>query len=290
MERRFVFRIDEDYDGKDIKALLCNHLRCSSNIISRLKKGEYIKLNGEHATVRKQLSAGDELVIIIPEEKNENILPNPDIGVSVLYEDEDILVVNKQACIATHPSVKHYDDTLANGVANYVKDKNFTFRAVNRLDRQTSGIVIIAKNMLSAHLLGEQIKTGKIKKVYYAVCEGIPRVKKGRISAPIARESESIIKRCVSEKGKESTTLYETIKEHNGMALVKAEPVTGRTHQIRVHLSHIGCPIYGDDMYGSVHAGERVRLHCKDIFFTHPITGADMHVECDFPEDFNIML
>lgn len=286
MERRFTIKIGEEYAKKDIKCILKNHLRCSEGIIKRLKKGDFILLNSKKAGVREKLCSGDELSIIIPEEKNESILPNPEIPVNVLYEDEDILAVNKPACVATHPSMGHYCDTLANGVVSYIGNENFIFRAVNRLDRQTSGVVLIAKNVWSAYILGEQLKNGKIKKAYYALCEKIPNKSMGEIAAPIAREQESIIKRCVSEKGKYAKTLYKVCDIKNGMALVFAEPITGRTHQIRVHLAHIGCPIFGDDMYGSVHEGERVRLHCEAVTFYHPVSGEKTHISCPIPTDF----
>lgn len=286
MERKFVIKAEDGHAGKEIKNILQNYLHCSASIIAKLKEGDFILLNGQHATVRQRLMPGDELTVIIPDKGNENVVPNPEIPVRVIYEDEDVLAVNKPACVATHPSCGHFCDTLANGVVSYMKSEDFTFRAVNRLDRQTGGVVLIAKNMLAAHILGEQLRMGEIKKVYYAVCEHAPSPRCGEIVAPIAREDKSIITRTVSEKGKYAKTIYDTEKEFGDMALVRAEPVTGRTHQIRVHLAHIGCPIFGDDMYGSKYAGERVRLHCKSLTFRLPVTGERITAECELPEDF----
>ena len=288
MERKFIFNIKEENAGKEIKTILEKELECSANIISKLKTGEYILLNGKRVTVREKLSKGDMLEIILPEEQSDNIISNPEINIDILYEDEDILVVNKQAGIPTHPSINHYSDTLANGIMNYFKGE-FTFRAVNRLDRETSGIVLIAKNILSAHLLSKQVMNREIEKIYYAVTENIPSEKEGVIEAPIKRECESIIKRCVAEDGKKAKTIYKVITENGNLALVMAEPVTGRTHQLRVHFSYIGCPLYGDRMYGSRRDGERVRLHCKKLVFAHPVTKERMEIESDLPEDFNLI-
>lgn len=288
MERKFSFEITKDFDSKEIKTLLEMELRCSSNIISKLKKGDYVLLNGKRATVRQKLTSGDVLEIILPSEKSDNIVPNGDIKFGILFEDEDILVVDKPAGVPTHPSINHYSDTLANGIMHYMGG-NFTFRAVNRLDRETSGVVLVAKNILSAHLLSEQVKEREIVKRYFAITENIPKEDSGVIDAPIARECESIIKRCVRLDGKESRTNYRVLKKNKDFALVTAEPVTGRTHQIRVHFSFVGCPLYGDVMYGSKVKGERVRLHCGELTFKHPITLKPMTVKAKPPEDFDFI-
>lgn len=288
LNRKFVFNIDEKLQNREVKYILENELRCSANIISKLKQGEYILLNNKHVTVRQKVRTGDKLEIVLPNERSDNIVKNSDIKFQILFEDDDILVVDKPANIPTHPSLNHYSDTLANGVINYY-DGHFTFRAVNRLDRETSGVVLIAKNILSAHLLSDQVKKRKITKIYYAITENIPENETGEINAPIARERESIIKRCVREDGKEAKTIFKIIEKNDKNALVKAEPVTGRTHQIRVHFSHIGCPLFGDKMYGSKVENERVRLHCKKIIFNHPITDEVLCIECDLPDDFNII-
>lgn len=288
MERKFIFNISKKDENKEIKTILEKELKCSANIISKLKKGNCILLNSKKATVRQKLSCGDVLEIIIPKEKSDNIISNKDISIDVIYEDEDILAINKQPGIPTHPSLNHYSDTLANGIMHYYCG-DFKFRAINRLDREISGIVLIAKNILCAHLLSEQVKNRKIKKVYYAILEQIPFCDEGIIDAPIARERESIIKRCVRNDGKEAKTFYKILKKREKYAIAEAEPITGRTHQIRVHFSYIGCPLYGDEMYGSSIKNERVRLHCKKLVFCHPITNKIMELECSLPKDFEII-
>ena len=287
MQRRFNFKIDGEFSKREVLSLLETKLRCSGNIITKLKKGDYILLNGRRVTVREILKEGDDLEIILPQEPSENIVPNPEIPFKILYEDEDILAVDKPANIPTHPSVNHYTDTLANGILAYLGE-DFTFRAVNRLDRETSGVVIIAKNMLSAHLMSQTVKNRGVKKIYNAICHGSPNSPDGIINQPIARENKSIIKRCVRADGKESKTRYKVEKTDGKYSLVRVEPITGRTHQIRVHFAYIGCPLFGDRMYGSDVENERVRLHCKSIEFKHPITQIDMKISAELPEDFFI--
>lgn len=287
MQRRFYFKIDEEFSGREVISLLERKLKCSKNIITKLKKGEYILLNGRRVTVREILNAGDELEIILPIEPSENILPNGEIPFRILYEDEDILVVDKPAGVPTHPSINHYQDTLANGVKAYLGD-DFTFRAVNRLDRDTSGVVLIAKNMLSCHILSDAVKNHAVQKTYCAICHGVPKESKGIIDLPIKREKESIIKRCVDSGGKVAKTEYRVEKQEGKFSLLTARPITGRTHQIRVHFAHIGCPLFGDRLYGSDVENERVRLHCKSMEFVHPITQKAMKISAELPDDFFI--
>ena len=196
--------------------------------------------------------------------------------------------MDKPSGLPTHPSINHYTDTLANGVIAYINDADFTIHIVNRLDRETSGVVLFAKHMLSAHLLSLQIKNHELKKTYYALTENIPPNEKGIINAPIARECESIIKRCVREDGKPSETLYKVLKAKNNNALILAEPLTGRTHQIRVYFSYINCPLAGDNLYGNGIQRDRLYLHCASLFFKHPVTGTPVTVKSKLPEEFTV--
>lgn len=284
--REFVFKIQQD--GIEILNLLTHELHCSANIISKMKQGEYILVNGKRENVRCRLKSGDELKVIIPSAGAGQIEQNPEIKFGILYEDEDILIAEKPADLPTHPSMHHFTDTLANGVVAYLNDSSFTFRAVNRLDRETSGVVLIAKNMLSAHLLSLAVKERRIKKIYRAITCGVPKECSGVIKAPIAREIESIITRCVREDGQYAETHYKLLKEKSRLALLEVEPITGRTHQIRVHFAHIGCPLLGDGLYGERIEGERTRLHCYKMEFIHPITGEFISAVSDLPKDFDI--
>jgi 23S rRNA pseudouridine1911/1915/1917 synthase len=232
-----------------------------------------------------RVSAGDIILLNIPE-RSGGAEPNPALNVTEIYEDDDIIVYNKPWGMPVHQSMRHYTDTLANCFA--VKYPNVPFRAVNRLDRDTSGIVLVAKNPLSAHLLCEKMREGKITKEYYAICHGTPKKSSGRIEAPIKRCNDSIITRCVSPDGKEAITDYVTEKERDSLSLIRVKPITGRTHQIRVHLSHIGHPIYGDDMYGSTIKGGRTLLHCEKITFPHPSKNEMMSIVAPLPDDMDI--
>ncbi len=253
-----VFHIDSTYDGATIKDLLYNNINISRGFITKLKKLENgITVNGEHATVRRVLRSGDILCLMTEdseEEQNENLVPTK-MPLDIIFENDDIIAVNKPYNIATHPSIKHYDDTLANGLAYYFKSKNtpFIFRAVNRLDKDTSGIVLIAKNRICANKLSILSQKGKIKKSYIAVLDGVLPEKSGQICAPIRRREESIIFREVcnpSDKGaKPAITEYETIAQNGQASIVLAGLITGRTHQLRVHFSSMGASIIGDELY-----------------------------------------
>lgn len=264
------------HSGKSVtvKTVLQNHFCLSRASVSALKNSGGISVNGENVTVRRELSEGDRLTLKFFDKPCEIIPTNMDID--ILYEDEDILAVNKPCGIPTHPSRGHYTDTLANGICYYYRNENFVFRAVNRLDRETSGIVVIAKNKNSAHKLGEQIKKNAVKKVYYAVITGEPNEKSGEINAPIARIDG--MKRGVRNDGKYALTKYKVIASDGGHTLLEIMPVTGRTHQIRVHLSHIGCPILGDSLYGN--GKDRLYLHCGKMTFSHPVSGEIITLNC----------
>lgn len=285
--REFILTIGNDFEGRDIKFILTNHWGFSGSLVTALKKGDSILLNGKKEFVNKRVSGGDVLEISLPEMISDNIVPNP-IPISILYEDDDILLVDKPANMPTHPSIGHYEGTLANAVMHYYKDVPFTFRAVTRLDRDTSGVVLIAKHIVSADRLSKAIISGQIEKEYMAVCVGVPTPLIGTIDAPIKREKEGIIKRCIDKDGKPSLTEYEVIKEKDGLSLIKLFPKTGRTHQLRLHLSHIGTPILGDFLYGKELSGERTRLHCHSLSFPHPFSKDIMRVQAPMPEDMKL--
>ncbi len=288
--KTLTFTVTDKYCGKYVRDVLKNQFKLSSNIITKLKKEPLgIQLNGMHATVAKKLTVGDVVTINICDRASQNIEPVK-MDLNILYEDEDILCVNKAPNVPTHPSLKHYNDTLANGVMYYYKDTHFTFRAITRLDRETSGIVLIAKNALSAKILSEQMAEGKIIKEYMAITDKKPKSEKGTINAPIKRKEESCILRCVAPDGKISITDYEVMRSDNGFYLIKAMPKTGRTHQIRVHLASIGSPIYADGLYGEEIKGERLRLHCCSLKFMHPSNKKEITITAPLPEDFNILL
>lgn len=275
--RKIAFKIPQEYDGAEIRRFL-RDFGVSASLLTRLKQTDNgITKNGSFALAKDTVKAGDEVVItIMPKGK----MPEPrDMDIEVVYEDEDVIVLNKPPFLPVHESRNHIGDTLSNFVASRMTEDT-AFRAVFRLDRDTSGLVLVAKHELSASKLA-----GKINKDYYAICEGIIE-DDGIIDLPIARCGDSIIKRKVDESGERAVTHYYPVSHNNGNTLVRFKLVTGRTHQIRVHMSHIGHPLLGDTLYdGDDSRINRQALHCKDIYFVHPITNEDMHITSDFPLD-----
>ena len=286
MDKKFGILIDDTLSEKTVKELLHRN-GVSSSLMTELKESEDgILLNGKKVFVNEKVKTGDRLLITL-KDKRSDIAPS-DIPLLVLYEDEDIIAVNKPRNMPIHPSQNHHGDTLANALMHYFLGEDFTFRVITRLDKDTSGVVLLAKNPLSGAILGEAMKKGSIKKEYLALVNGKMNPEKGEINAPIGRREESVILRCVTPLGKEAITFYETLQSNGDYSLVKLSPLTGRTHQIRVHLSYIGNPIYGDDLYGAAQKDERVRLHCSKISFCHPITGEEMTIEAPLMEDMDV--
>lgn len=276
--RIISFQIEPKDDGKQIKQFL-KEFGVSAALLTRLKQSENgIKKNGVFAKAIEFLHSGDELTITISKKGKSPTKTKMDIEIA--YEDEDIIVLNKPPLVPVHESRNHRGDTLANFVA-YHLDTDNAFRAVYRLDRDTSGLVLVAKHELAASKLA-----GNIKKDYYAVVSGVI-TENGEINAPIARCGASIIKRKVDKDGETAITQYYPISEKNGNTLVRFNLLTGRTHQIRVHCDYIGHTLLGDDLYGGDTSKiNRQALHCKDIYFVHPITNEDMHISSEFPNDF----
>lgn len=271
------FEITEKDDKKSIRTFL-QEFGVSASLLTKLKHTENgITKNGVFSKTIEELSTGDTLTIKI--ENSGSIARPMCIDIEIPYEDEDIIVLNKPPLMPVHESRNHIGDTLSNFVA-YHCGENMAFRAVYRLDRDTSGLVLVAKNELAAAKLA-----GKIKKDYYAVVDGTIE-NNGIVDAPIARCGDSIIKRKVDENGETAITEYFPIKSNGNATLVKFNLKTGRTHQIRVHMEHIGHSLLGDKLYGGdCSMISRQALHCKDICFTHPITEKPMHITCDFPND-----
>lgn len=277
--REIEFKITQSDDGRQIRDFL-REFGVSAALLTKLKQTENgITLNGEFARTIDRLHYGDTLKIAISSNgKMPKKLMRSDIEVA--YNDEDIIVFNKPPMMPVHESRNHQGDTLANVAACYIDGDN-AFRAVYRLDRDTSGLVLIAKNELCACKLA-----GKIDKDYYAVCKGVAD-DNGTVNLPIARMGDSIIKRQVSPDGESAVTHWEKISDNGENSLLRLKLDTGRTHQIRVHLSHIGHPLLGDTLYGGdARLIGRQALHCKTIRFVHPVTGKNITVDCDFPQDF----
>lgn len=289
MERILYYTITNQEEGKEILSFL-REKGFSKNILSSMKTiSDAILLNGEKAFGRTKLKEGDFLRIRIPEtEASPHIVPS-EIPLPVLYEDEDLLIINKPANMPIHPSQGNYENTLANAAAWYFQQKGqtFVYRCINRLDRDTTGALILAKNALSAALLGNQMQKRQIRRTYLALSEGMTP-DSGTICAPIAREKDSVITRIVDfESGEKAVTHFERLDFSNGLSLLELHLETGRTHQIRVHLKHLGFPIPGDYLYNPHYEKiSRQALHSYQLDFSHPITGKTLTFTAPVPDDF----
>lgn len=281
--RKLEYIVPPEMDGKTTADLL-RRQGFSRAIITQLKQGENLLLNGKKARTVDVIGTGDIVTAIMNDETE--IVANGDLSVEIVYEDDDIVVFDKPYDMPVHPSIRHYTDTLANYFTALYPDT--TFRSVSRLDRNTSGLVVVAKNQLAAARLSGNPKL-RPKKLYYAVTHGDVAGKfgcAGEIIAPIAREKESIITRVVRSDGQYAHTVFKVIKSNNDMSYLEISLVTGRTHQIRVHFSHEGFPLLGDDLYGgSRELIGRQALHCGKISFCHPVTNEFIVIEKEPPVD-----
>lgn len=284
------FRVDRFFEGRTLKNFLFSSLCLSRALVTSLKAKDGILVNGESVTVRHILKEGDTISLAIEDtyaDCDEYLFPS-DLPLDIIFEDEHIIALNKPPYMPTHLSRGHREDTLANALKAEFDRRGlpFVFRAVNRLDADTSGIVIVAKNRLAADRFAKTHTD--YKKIYTAFCLGAPKKKCGEIKTYIRRVGESIIRRAVFDSGKESEfahTRYCVKETVGGISVVECEPVTGRTHQLRVHLAHIGNPIVGDDFYGGGFLMKRQALHAEHLSFTHPFTGEDISLHAPLPSD-----
>ena len=270
MDRVLEYEIPSEYDGANITTVLKQHFKISTNLIKDLKKyKEGIQVNGEHKRVVDLAAKGDILKITIRDTASENIVPT-DIPLDIVYEDEDVLVINKPSNMPTHPSMGNYENSLANGVMYYYKSKGEerVFRAVNRLDKDTSGLMAVAKNSYIHARLGEEIQKKELKRKYMCiVCGDVER--DGTVDAPIRRADGSVINRIVAPDGQRAVTHYRVVKRYGEYTLLEMELETGRTHQIRVHMAYIGHPLVGDWLYGTEdhNIAKRQMLHSCYLCF-----------------------
>lgn len=285
--RKLEYNIGQEWDGKTVKALL-QHEGFSATVISGLKKNpKGICIGNKKVTVLKTLHQGDVLTIRVrnrPEDEEADRIKPTDIPIEIIYEDEDIVLVNKPANLPTHTAQHNHDHTLGNAMAFYwaKKTQKYIYRPISRLDKDTTGVLIIAKNAHAAAKLGSALKNREIKRRYIALVSG--RLEgEGTVDAPIVRAEDSIIKRKIGTKEQENdhthaVTHYRTLAACDTYSVVLLQLETGRTHQIRVHMSHIGHALCGDWLYGKENELlDRPALHSYDISFVHPITNKKMH-------------
>lgn len=298
--RRINYIIPPEFSGKYLKDFLMS-LGYSSDLIKHLKNT--VKLDAFHL-----LSEGEQVTIdIIENENSDNIVPNKYLPLDILFEDDDILVVDKPANMPIHPSQGNYDNTLANAVAHHYIDRPFVYRPITRLDKDTSGVCIIAKNKLSASVLSSMIQTNTLKRSYIGlvdgnifnivnISDGIKAIKELHdiikldfiIDVPIKREEDSTIKRMTAPDGERAVTNVFALKyyEDKNISLCKFRLFTGRTHQIRVHMKHIGHPIIGDFLYNpDYRLIKRQALHSSELQVIHPTTHKLIRLVSKMPKD-----
>ena len=287
MTRKLRYTIDDAYSSRRVLDFL-KHLGFSHRLITKLKQSpDGILLNGEHIRTIDLMESGDVLEINLPEDKKESISIPVEMPLDIVYEDDDILVLNKPPMLAVHESHNHLGDTLSNAVAYHLKKegKPSVFRAVGRLDKGTSGLMVCALNRYAAARL-----SGKVYKEYLAIATGVFEGE-GTIDAPIYRPDPILTLRTVDERGERAVTHWKAIKSDGESTLLRIHLETGRTHQIRVHFASLGAPLVGDTMYGK--PDMRIchqALHCCRCKFTHPVSGRELEFFRDMPDDMKSII
>ena len=289
MNRNIDYIIDEDSAGLRVEQFL-RRKRYSGQNLSEIKRmTKSILVNGVHYYMRQELSTGDHLQVRICETQNSEKIPPTKLPLDIIYEDEDLLVLNKPAGMPIHPSLNNYTNSIANALAYYFQSqgKPFIFRCCNRLDRDTSGLTIVSKHLVSGSILSDMTKYREVHREYLAIARGSVTPSEGTIQAPLGRKEGTIIERTVDwEHGEDAVTHYKVVKEANGHSLVSLRLETGRTHQIRIHMKYLGYPLIGDYLYNpDMEYMTRQALHSHHMEFTHPITGEHMSFTAPLPED-----
>ena len=295
MDRQFIYKIDESNSNISIQAFLKSKGFSSANITALKKMPNNTLVNGIWVHMTELLSYGDTLMVNVSETSSSEKIPPVELPLDIVYEDEDIIVINKSFDMPIHPSLNHYENSLANALAYYFEveqGKPFIFRCANRLDKNTSGLTVVAKNMVSGNILSTMVKNREFHREYRAIVRGYLDKKEGTIDAPIGRVDSSIITRKIDfEAGERAITHYKVVQESNGHSLISVKLETGRTHQIRVHFKYIGYPLIGDGLYNpDFEYMTRQALHSYRISFNHPISGKPMEFVAPLPEDMASVL
>lgn len=292
--RTLSYTVLPEDDNRLIKRVARSKIGISSHQLARAKALSALCLNGQSVHADHVVHAGDVITVSLIDDENDFEITPENVPVNVLYEDDDIIILDKEAPLATQSSPKQPDNTLENRMAYRYRDvENYVFRPVNRLDKGTSGLMCVAKHAHAQMKMSAQLHTPSFVREYLAVAEGVPNPLSGTIDAPIGKADGATVRREVKEGGKESVTHYETLKTNGHLSLIHLRLETGRTHQIRVHLKHIGCPVFGDFLYGEerndVLPG-RFALHSAYVRFTHPITGEVMEFSAALPKELENLL
>jgi 23S rRNA pseudouridine1911/1915/1917 synthase len=290
MQNKYVVSLKEN--RKFIADYISESLGLSSRQIKKLLKDKKVCINGKTAYRDNRLKNGDLLEINMSEAPRIDIAAE-DIKLDIIYEDEHILAVNKPPFMLVHPTPNHPAGTLLNAAAYHfaIKGEQAALRLLNRLDMNTSGIVVMPKSAMIHSKMGEMMKSGDIKKFYLAVVEGVIEPEKGIVDKPIGKDEADPIRRNVKSDGQPAVTIYETLKKSEDNSLLRLELMTGRTHQIRVHLSYLGHPVVGDALYGKEsRLIGRQALHASDMEFPHPDGRGIIKLHAELPEDIRTLV
>lgn len=287
-----VYKVKDEEAGIKLTEVLYEKMKLSGRLTRKLKRNKTIFVNNYNISLGSNLRKGDVVKVVMIDEVNN--FEAQDIPISVVYEDMDIIIINKQPNIVVHPTKGHPNNTIANGLANYIQKtgQSFKIRFINRLDRDTSGLLMIAKNPFAQQELSNQMQMNLVEKKYLAVVEGKLEKAKGTIDKPIGRTEDDSIHRRVIESGQRSITHYELVESYSDSSLVRLTLETGRTHQIRVHMKHIGHSLIGDELYGKVNEEliSRQALHAETLKFLQPRTGEEVFVRAELPEDIKNLI
>lgn len=293
--RRLELKITPELAGIKVDTLLKKHLELSGTVVRRMKwLPDGILVDGSRVNTRFQPAAGQILSVRLSDpERRSGIVPNPG-PLNIVYEDGDILVLNKAPGVPVHPGPGHYDDTLGNYILAHYDETGVEadFHPVHRLDRGTSGLIAAAKHPHAQEVMKNQLHTGEFQRVYLAVCEGVPEPHSGLVDAPLGPKPGSLVEQMVRPDGKPARTHYEVLSVHGNRALLRLCLETGRTHQIRVHMAHLGHPLTGDFLYGEENREliGRPALHSAELTLKHPISREILRFSAPLPEDMERLL
>lgn len=294
MDRMLDYTVQINEDGLRVEQFLRRRGYSRQNLVELKKMPLSILVNGSPRRLNEILTDMDTLTVHIQEHVSSLQIPPVHLPLDIIYEDEDIIVINKPAGMPVHPSINNYTNTLANGLAWYYREqgKPFIFRCTNRLDRDTSGLTIIAKHMLSSNILSRMTVRHEIRRKYLAIVRGSVQPAEGTISAPLSRKPGSVIERIVDfDHGERAVTHYHVVEEKNGHSLVSLLLETGRTHQIRIHMKYLGFPLIGDYLYNpDMEYMQRQALHSCCLALSHPITGEKLEFHAPLPGDMRRVL
>lgn len=295
MSRRLELAITPELAGVRVDTLLKKHMGLSGTVVRRIKWLEDgILADGVRVHTDFRPAAGQMLSVRLSDpDRRSGIVPAPG-PLDIVYEDADLIVLNKAPGVSVHPGPGHFDDTLGNFLVDYYEktDQEADFHPVHRLDRGTSGLIVTAKHPHAQEVLKNQLHSSDFRRVYLAVCQGAPDPPAGVIDAPLGPKPGSLMEQMVRPDGKPASTRYEVLEVRNDRALLRLELDTGRTHQIRVHMAHIGHPLTGDFLYGTEDREliPRPALHSAQLSFRHPITGKALEFRSALPEDMARLL